>query len=97
MTREDMTKLLRAAADPNSAAEALTKLNDGITELFDTAEASAAKIGELTETVNGLRDSNLRLFLRVTGPEAKEQPTEEESEAEFLKQIEAKIFENMEE
>lgn len=66
-TRDDFAVLFRTAADPNKAAEALADLSAAVTELYDTADANAAKIGELNDTVAGLRDSNMRLFLRVTG------------------------------
>lgn len=92
-TREEMNKLLKDAANPDKAAEALTDISESLTELFDTLEAGNANITKLNETVSELRDSNMRLFLRVTSePEKGEEENQEEK---FLESIEKQIFDNL--
>ena len=91
-TREDITKLLRAAAAPDTAAEALTALNAEITEMYDTLDANKTTLGQMTEQINGLRDSNMRLFLRVTGG-GEEKTEDEDPGAKLLAGVEAKILE----
>ena len=90
-TRDEMMALLRAAAAPDTAAEALTTINAEITEMFDTIEANKTAMGQLTEQVNGLRDSNMRLFLRVTGDAGKEE--DENSDEKLIAGVEEKIRE----
>lgn len=90
-TRDEMTALLRAAAAPDTAAEALTTISAEITEMFDTLEANKESMGKLTDQVNGLRDSNMRLFLRVTGDAGKTE--EENSDEKMIAGVEEKIRE----
>ena len=92
-TREDITKLLRAAAAPDTAAEALTALNAEITEMYDTLDANKTTLGQMTEQINGLRDSNMRLFLRVTGGGEEKTEEDEDPGARLLAGVEAKILE----
>lgn len=73
-TRDEFTALLRAAADPATGAEALMNLNDAATELFDSIDAANTKIETLTADNGKLRDTNMRLFLRVTGDAPKDEP-----------------------
>lgn len=92
-TREDITKLLRAAAAPDTAPEALTALSAEITEMFDTLDANKTAIGQMTEQINGLRDSNMRLFLRVTGGGEEKTAEDEDPGKQLLAGVEAKILE----
>lgn len=90
-TRDEMTALLRAAAAPDTAAEALTAISGEITEMFDTIDANKTAMNQLTEQVNGLRDSNMRLFLRVTGDSGKKE--EENTDEKLIAGMEEKIRE----
>ena len=90
-TRDEMTALLRAAAAPDTAAEALTTISAEVTEMYDTLEANKTAMNQLTDQVNGLRDSNMRLFLRVTGDAGKEE--DENSDEKLIAGVEEKIRE----
>lgn len=92
MTREEFSRYLIAAANPDTAAEALTQINDGVTSLFDGQAASETRITDLTNQVNNLRDTNTRLFLRITGAQG-EGEQDKDPEAENLKAVEAAILE----
>lgn len=92
-TREEFAALLRAAADPTTGAEALVNLSDAATELFDSLDASSTKIESLTADVGKLRDTNMRLFLRVTGDEPKDEPEERDIFADVSASI-AEKFKN---
>lgn len=92
-TREDLNKLLREAAAPDTAPEALTALSAEITEMFDTLDANKTAMGQMTEQINGLRDSNMRLFLRVTGGGEEKTAEDEDPGAKLLAGVEAKILE----
>ena len=88
-TRDEITAILRDAANPDKAAEALTTLSSEINEMFDTIDSSKGAIDQMTGQIAGLRDANMRLFLRVTGsgePENKEEP-EKDKFAEFQANI----------
>lgn len=93
MTRDEMRALIRQAANPDTAAEALTAIDAEVTSMFDTIEAGGNRTKDLEGQVAQLRDSNMRLFLRVTG-EAPKDP-EEKSDEDFLKEVEGKILENL--
>ena len=67
MTREEFKALLAGAANPDTAADSLTSISDGVEGLFSELEAASAKASSDAETINQLRDSNMRLFLRVSG------------------------------
>lgn len=88
-TRDEMTALLRAAAAPDTAAEALTTISAEVTEMYDTLEANKTVMTQLTDQVNGLRDSNMRLFLRVTGEAGKTE--EENTDEKLIAGVEEKI------
>lgn len=79
MTREEFKSLMANASDPNKMAETLAAINTGVEDLFDAADASAAKAKEDAETINQLRDSNMRLFLKVSGAEETDPEPEEET------------------
>lgn len=91
-TRDEMTALLRAAAAPDTAAEALTTISAEITEMFDTMDANKAAMDQMTGQIAGLRDSNMRLFLRVTGDAGKPESDEDPAEK-LVAGVEAKILE----
>ena len=75
MTLEEVKHLLAEAADADKAAEALAKLTEGLTGIYEERDALAQKADDLEKRNADLRDSNTRLFLRITGatPEQTEQ------------------------
>ena len=66
MTHDEMKALIAQAADPDKAAEALTAIAEEVTTLYDTVDSYAAQVAEKDKTIADLRDSNTRLFLRIT-------------------------------
>lgn len=66
MTRDNMKAIIAQAADPDKTAEALTAIADEVTTLYDTVDSYAAQVAEKDKTIADLRDSNTRLFLRIT-------------------------------
>ena len=66
MTHDEMKALIAQAADPDKTAEALTAIADEVTTLYDTVDSYAAQVAEKDKTIADLRDSNTRLFLRIT-------------------------------
>lgn len=67
MTRDEFTSYLTDAADPNKAPEALTKIRDGVSELFASSEAAQAQAKKDKATIEELQGVNMRMFLRDTG------------------------------
>ena len=94
MKKDELKNLIKAAANPDNAAEALANLSTAIDSIFDDIEARTTEAAKLTEQVNSLRDSNLRLFLRVT--EGQKQEPEEESPDKFITEIKNQIKEKFE-
>lgn len=78
MTREEFKTLLAGAANPDTAADSLTAISDGVDALYTELDAASAKSAEDAETINQLRDSNMRLFLRVSGNEPDDEPEDKE-------------------
>lgn len=91
MKVEIMDALLKSASDPNKAPEALSQLREAIMADNDTLEANNVTIGKLNEDIATLRDTNQRLFLRVTGDEADE-PAHEETTEELNERLRKQIF-----
>lgn len=91
MTLNEVKNLLSEAADADHTAEALAKLTDGLTELYEERDGLAQKVGDLEKKNSDLRDSNTRLFLRITGatPEQTEQKAESAAQKEKQKKAEA--------
>ena len=85
MTREEFKALLAGAANPDTAADSLTSISDGVEGLFSELEAASAKASSDAETINQLRDSNMRLFLRVSGSEPDDEPDEKEETVDEMK------------
>ena len=83
MTLEEVKHLLAEAADADKTAEALAKLTDGLTAIYEERDGLAQKASDLEKRNADLRDSNTRLFLRITGttPEQTEQQKAEAAEA----------------
>ena len=75
MTLDEVKNLLAEAADADHTAEALAKLTEGLTGIYEERDSLAQKAADLEKRNADLRDSNTRLFLRITGttPEQTEQ------------------------
>ena len=67
MTLDEVKALLAEAADADHTAEALAKLTDGLTGIYEERDSLAQKAADLEKRNADLRDSNTRLFLRITG------------------------------
>lgn len=67
MTREELIALIRSASDSDKAPEVLSKVTDEVNSMFDTIENNSRSIAEKDAKITELRDTNTRLFLRVTG------------------------------
>lgn len=68
MTIEELEALLKQAADPNSAPEALATLREKVSEIITVNGTLASQHAEDEKTIGDLRDVNMRMFLR-TGSE----------------------------
>lgn len=90
MTREEMKAALIRAANPDTAAEALTEISAAVDDLYTENEAAAAATAKANETIAQLRDANMRLFLRIGG----DAETEEEKE-ETIDEMTARLRESM--
>lgn len=73
MTPEELKALMTAAANPDTAAEALTNLNDKVLALMSETDKLKADKAESDKTIGSLRDTNMRLFLRTTGAEPQQE------------------------
>lgn len=80
MTLEEVKHLLADAADADKTAEALAKLTEGLTGIYEERDGLAQKASDLEKRNADLRDSNTRLFLRITG-QAPEQTEQQKAEA----------------
>ena len=89
MTLEEVKNLLAEAADADRTAEALAKLTEGLTGIYEERDGLAQKVNDLEKRNADLRDSNTRLFLRITGA-TPEQTEQQKAEAEAQKEKEAK-------
>lgn len=89
MTLEEVKHLLAEAADADHTAEALAKLTEGLTGLYEERDGLAQKVGDLEKRNTALRDSNTRLFLRITGA-TPEQTEQQKADAEAQKEKAAK-------
>lgn len=69
MTPEELKALMTAAANPDTAAEALTSLHDKVLALMSETDKLKSDKAEADKTIGSLRDTNMRLFLRTTGAE----------------------------
>lgn len=67
MTPEELKAVLAAAADPNTSAEALVTLSDKVGSMITETGELKKKLADSESTINSLRDTNMRLFLRTTG------------------------------
>ena len=67
MTPEELKALLAAAANADTAPEALTHISDKVTALMAEHDKLTAEKAEADKTIANLRDTNMRLFLRTTG------------------------------
>ena len=65
--RDELNAMLTAAANPETAAEALADLATAITDVYDAYEGAVTQHNNDTATIASLRDSNMRLFLRLSG------------------------------
>ena len=80
MTLDEVKALLAEAADADHTAEALAKLTDGLTGIYEERDSLAQKAADLEKRNADLRDSNTRHFLRITGP-TPEQTEQQKAEA----------------
>lgn len=76
MTPEELKALMTAAANPDTAAEALTSLHDKVLALMSETDKLKSDKAEADKTIGSLRDTNMRLFLRTTGAGA--EPNQDE-------------------
>lgn len=91
MTTEELNALLAQAADPNNAPVALATLKDKVTDLITASSNAAIKAQEDAKTIQDLRDTNMRMFLRVTG-EAGGQEEHEETVDELNARLRAALL-----
>ncbi|MBD5231655.1 MAG: hypothetical protein HDS66_05845 [Bacteroidales bacterium] len=78
MTPEELEALLTAAADPNTAPEALMTLREKTTALITTLN-SAIEVNTKNEaTIKDLQAQNLRMFLKSGSPVQTNEPEEPE-------------------
>ena len=82
LTKAELAALMKQAANPDTAPLALQTLNDSITSLIDEHATATTALTERDTTIAGLRDTNMKLFLRATGTPP-ETPAEETPEQEF--------------
>lgn len=81
MTAAIMEQLLKRASNPEESQAALLELKDNIEADSKQMEALKVKVDEMTGTINTLRDTNQRLFLRVGfEPEKTDEPEGEGEE-----------------
>ena len=89
MTLDEVKHLLAEAADADRTAEALAKLTEGLKGIYEERDGLAQKVNDLEKRNADLRDSNTRLFLRITGA-TPEQTEQQKAEAEAQKEKAAK-------
>lgn len=83
---EEFTSLVNAGANPDTGVEALEKLKTEAKEIYDTIDSLTTAKTENEKSIASLRDTNMKLFLKVGTPEEKhdDEPTEAEKlEQEF--------------
>lgn len=91
MTREEHTKLIRdiraSLGDEAKVTEILTNLSDDYGTVLTAAETDKANAEKLVKDNEGLRDVNMRLFLKVGSPDTggKSETVVEKSEMTFDK------------
>ena len=87
LSREEFTSLINSGADADTGVEALSKLKEEAAEIYDTIESLTTAKAENEKTIASLRDTNMKLFLKVGTPEQEnkhdELTEEEELEKEF--------------
>lgn len=93
MKTDIMDALLKSASDPNTAPEALASLRDAIIADNDTLVANEATISKLNGDIATLRDTNQRLFLRVSSIEEPDEEKEETLE-EFNERMRSAVLGN---
>lgn len=64
MTRDEFNAYMTDAADSVKAPEALSKIRDGVIELFTSNEAAAAQAAKDKQKIDELQGVNMRMFLR---------------------------------
>ena len=93
MTREEHTKLIReirnSLGDEGKVTDLLTQLSDDYEATLTTMEYVQSDVEAIKKANESLRDTNMRLFLKV-GSDPKDEPpveeTEELSSEELLKE-----------
>lgn len=91
MTKDEFDGLLLQAANADTAPEALSKIRDGVNDLFGEAETLKAANEASTKQIADLRDTNMRLFLRTTG-NVKDEDEHEETVEELNERLRKKLL-----
>lgn len=68
MTPEELEALLKAAANPDTAPEALLNLKDQVMALMTSNQQLTQDNANNTAKIQELHDTNMRLFLRASTP-----------------------------
>lgn len=91
MTREEFGKYLTAAANPDTAPDALASIKSGVDELFTTSETATATLADNAKTIADLRDTNMRMFLRQVGESGGQEEDKEETLEEYNRRFAAEM------
>lgn len=81
MEYSDIVKLL---SDPNHVVDGLVELDSYNKDLTTKIDTLAAQHAKDEEDIKGLRDSNMKLFLRTTGAPAKDEEEDNRNDYEKL-------------
>lgn len=85
ITKDEFSKLLVMATDPDKAPEALQQLQEHGEEIFSDVENFTKQLEEHKAKVAELRDTNMRMFLKVgaKGEEIRAEEKEETGDEKF--------------
>lgn len=88
MTHEELTNAINGLATGDNA-ELIASIGSEVDALYTTIQTAADQHAADQKEVAGLRDTNMKLFLRVTGnpPEEKKEEEHEQTLDEFIKQL----------
>lgn len=92
MTREEFAAFMKDAADANKAPDALSRIKDGVEEMFATIDTLSESKTANEATIAELRDVNMRMFLRQGSP-AEDDEDEEETLDEMDERLRKQILE----
>lgn len=88
MTHEELISAINGLANGENA-ETIASIGSEIDALYTTIDAANAAHEADTKKISDLNDTNMKLFLRVTGkpPEEQDPPEKEQTLDEFIKEL----------